>query len=297
MSVTNWAREILDLDIALTRTELWLAEYRCEQVARGHSARQSFRKYNPNQPRVPAGRPDGGQWTDGGSSEAGGGGSLGDWFNTWLGGGLGEGFSPDLIPDQGDVPSEEQGEWPTAAEELSEPLIHQTSNKPRSGSLIWPNATPAQLGRLTASDLQAQTAIRRVQEMDARWRPGSSIYEGIEGAITTNRWIVQQAEARLRELQSVGIGPGPFASEWLPARGAERNFYASERRDMNRIGSAFGCHTCGTTTPGTTSRNFILDHQIPSALNHLGKTQLLYPHCLSCSLRQGGAISRILGAR
>jgi hypothetical protein len=32
------------------------------------------RKYNPNQPRVPAGNPDGGQWTDGG---AGGAGSLG----------------------------------------------------------------------------------------------------------------------------------------------------------------------------------------------------------------------------
>lgn len=28
------------------------------------------RKYNPNQPRVPAGNPDGGQWTDGGSGSA-----------------------------------------------------------------------------------------------------------------------------------------------------------------------------------------------------------------------------------
>ena len=27
-------------------------------------------KYNPNQPRVPAGNPDGGQWTDGGSGSA-----------------------------------------------------------------------------------------------------------------------------------------------------------------------------------------------------------------------------------
>lgn len=29
------------------------------------------RKFNPNQPRVPAGNPDGGQWTDGGEEQAG----------------------------------------------------------------------------------------------------------------------------------------------------------------------------------------------------------------------------------
>lgn len=296
MAVMNWAREILDLDIALTRIELWLAEFR-RDLALGLPAREASRKYNPNQPRVPAGRPDGGQWTDGGDGEASGGGDLGDWFGTWLGGGLAEGLSRDPSEDLGGLPEDALREWQFEAEEPGELPVHLASNKPRNPSIIWPSASPAQLARLTATDLQAQTAIRRVQELDLRWRPGSSISEGIEGAITTNLWIVQRAEARLRELQSAGIGVGPFAKEWLPARGAERNFYAGERRDMNSIGSIFGCHTCGTTVPGTTSRNFILDHQIPTALNHLGRPQQLYPHCLSCSLRQGGVISRILGAK
>ena len=38
-------------------------------------------KYSPEQPRVPAGNPDGGQWTSGGGS---GEGSAGDWIDTAL---------------------------------------------------------------------------------------------------------------------------------------------------------------------------------------------------------------------
>lgn len=282
MAVTNWAREILDLDIALTRIELWLGEFR-RDLALSFSAREASLKYNPNQPRVPAGHPDGGQWTDGGNGEASGSSGLGDWFSTWLGGGLAAGLDQDLDldvnEDLGELPDEGLGEWQSEAEETSELPVHLASDKPRNFSIVWPSASPAQLARLTATDLQAQIAIRRVQELDARWRPGSSISEGIEGAITTNLWIVRQAEARLRELQNVGVGPGPFAKEWLPARGAERNFYAAERRDMNSIGSIFGCHTCGTTVPGTTSRNFILDHQIPSALNHLDPSNCILTAC------------------
>ncbi len=45
------------------------------------------RKYNPNQPRVPAGNSDGGQWTDGGGGGGAGAGSFGDFG---IGIGLGE---------------------------------------------------------------------------------------------------------------------------------------------------------------------------------------------------------------
>jgi RHS repeat-associated protein len=91
-----------------------------------------------------------------------------------------------------------------------------------------------------------------------------------------------------------GIGIGPNARESIAARSAARDFTAAERAAMNRIGSRTGCHTCGTTTSGTRSGNFVPDHQPPTALNAAGQSQRLYPHCLSCSNDQGLAIIRAL---
>ncbi|RDJ20036.1 hypothetical protein DWF00_14625 [Bosea caraganae] len=288
MTVTNWAREVLDLDIALMRIELWVVELR-RGLALSRSANSPSLKYNPNQPRVPEGRPNGGQWTDGGSGEGGGGGTLSDWSSTWLGGAPGVGFDRDIAEGLA-APSDELGEWGGEADESDELPVHEASNRSRSSGGSWPNASPAQQARLTASELQAQAAIRRVQEIDARWRPGSSISEGIEGSIATNQAIVRQAEGRLRELQGMGLGFGPFARDSIPARGPGRT-NAEEQRDVNRMGYIFGCHTCGATTPGTQSGNYIGDHQRPNALSPPGQQQWLVPHCLSCSRSQGGAIT------
>jgi hypothetical protein len=54
--------------------------------------------------------------------------------------------------------------------------------------------------------------------------------------------------------------------------------------------AASGCHTCGTFNPETPSGNFVPDHQVPNALNFPGRPQRLYPHCLTCSVQQGGSI-------
>jgi hypothetical protein len=86
------------------------------------------------------------------------------------------------------------------------------------------------------------------------------------------------------------LTPGPFAGESIPARGPGRDFTQAERDAINQIGSETGCHTCGVTTPGTKSGNFILDHQPPSALVEPGTAQDLYPHCTNCSPRQGGEV-------
>ena len=51
-SAVNWRRA----ELAICRTNLALLNL---EIA-------LFRKYRPDQPRVPAGNPDGGQWTDGG---------------------------------------------------------------------------------------------------------------------------------------------------------------------------------------------------------------------------------------
>jgi hypothetical protein len=104
-------------------------------------------------------------------------------------------------------------------------------------------------------------------------------------------------EARQRapgavDTKESGIGIGHFATESIPARSSSRDFTVLERAEINRIGSRYGCHTCGSRDPGTTSGNFILDHQRPSRLNPTGEAQHIFPQCLSCSARQGGLISR-----
>jgi hypothetical protein len=87
--------------------------------------------------------------------------------------------------------------------------------------------------------------------------------------------------------------PGPYAGESIPARSSEQVFTSQERAAIDRIGQTTGCHTCGTTNPGTRSGHFIPDHQPPSALNTNNAPQQLYPQCINCSREQGLAIARM----
>jgi hypothetical protein len=57
------------------------------------------------------------------------------------------------------------------------------------------------------------------------------------------------------------------------------------------VGREIGCHHCGRTEPGTADGRFIPDHQPVTSLNVEQLPQLLYPHCQSCSDRQGLAAS------
>jgi hypothetical protein len=89
------------------------------------------------------------------------------------------------------------------------------------------------------------------------------------------------------------LKPGPYAKESIPARGPARDFTAAERKQINQIGQENGCHTCGTPRPGTTSGDWVPDHQPPNQLNSSGGPQQLYPHCLTCSRSQGGTIRKM----
>ena len=226
------------------------------------------RKYRPDQPRVPAGSREGGQWT----SDGGGNGSQTGRND------------PRILSDT--TPVNEAKPWAQYAQ-----------NRPReygggliiNGQRVEPTA--GQSARLAVAEAQAQDAIRRVQELDPTWRPAAALYDSVEGYIGVRQDDARQAHARLSELARVGIGPGPYAGNSIPARGPERDFTTRERGELNEIGADTGCHTCGTGNPGTTTGNFVADHQPPSALNYLGKAQRLYPQCLTCSLRQGGWIS------
>ena len=221
------------------------------------------RKYSSDQPRVPAGNPDGGQWTGGG------------------GGGRND---PRILSD--------------ATPDPIKPGAQYAQSRPRAGAgFVTINGqevepTPGQAARLAVAQARAQDSIARVRALDPSWRPSPSAYSTVEGLIRSYEADAEQAQGRASDLARVGIGPGPFAGESIPARGPERNFTVRERNELNDIGRATGCHTCGTMEPGTTPGNFVPDHQPPSALNSVNRPQRLYPQCLTCSLRQGGWISR-----
>jgi hypothetical protein len=228
------------------------------------------RKYSSNQPRVPRGNPDGGQWTSDGRVRNGR-------------------QDPRILSD---VTSDRIDSGTQYAQSRTRGAFGRVVI---NGQRVEPS--PAQQVRLTVVEAQAREAIRRVQELDPKWQPAPSAYESVEGLIAAYQADARQAQQRISELQQVGIRPGPFAGESIPARGPERDFSAAERREINRIGSEKGCHTCGITNPGTPLENFVIDHQPPTAWNPLSRSQRLYPQCISCSSKQGNWISRNGGRR
>ena len=234
-------------------------------------------RYDPNQPRVPAGDPDGGQWTSKGG---------------------------------GDAQRARVTEAPRSLDEIISDAIDgvipgaryaAAARRPPRGPVVV-NGRPVQLTtrqatRLAEAELDAQDAIARVRQHDPNWRPRPSAYETVEGLISARRADAQQARDRFNDLQYYGIIPGPYFREGIPARGPDRNFRAGERGQVNELLRRDGCHTCGTHVPGTTSGNAFLDHQPPTGYNPLGKRQYLLPHCATCSARQGWWIMRNRGLR
>jgi len=260
-----------ELDLAAEREEL----LRLKSELAALKAEIKFRRllrdskaYNPNQPRVPAGSREGGQWTSGGDTS----GNVGRNDPRVM---------SDATPDNDAKPGAQ----------YAQNRGGRGSVQVRIGGQVV-EVEPGQAARLAVAEARAQGAIRRVRELDPNWRPRPSAYgTGIESEIRKSNDLADEAQARASELARVGIGPGPFAGESLPARGPERTYNAWERSEGRRIFSETGCHTCGTFEPGTLSGNPVLDHQPPNALNPYGRAQRLYPQCLTCSLRQGGWIT------
>jgi hypothetical protein len=218
------------------------------------------RKYDPNQPRVPAGDPAGGQWTSDGSTGAGRNDSR---------------VISDATPD----PVRPGAQYAQGPRRGGGSLFI-------NGQLVEP--TPAQAARLAIAQGRAQDAIQRVQNVDRNWKPQASIHETVEGEIQAYEAATLQAQARLGELQTMGMLPGRCAVDSFLARSPERNFTPQEVEQNYENGLRYGCHTCGTFEPGTFSGNFVLDHQPPTSLNWRDLPQRIYPQCTSCSVRQGG---------
>jgi len=82
------------------------------------------------------------------------------------------------------------------------------------------------------------------------------------------------------------LKPGPWADGSVLSS-APGKITAAERRGLNTLGEESGCHSCGATTPGTKTGNWVGDHQPVSSGVPAGTPQSLYPQCLSCSNDQG----------
>lgn len=126
--------------------------------------------FDPNQPRVPAGNPDGGQWTSTGGGE----------------------ILSDASPDTFTKPSAQVAQ--------AGPRTPATSSI-RVGGRRLP-ATPGQAMRFGAADRRARRLTERVREIDPTWKPQASLTDpsSIAGAIATRLGEAREAEARLWEL-------------------------------------------------------------------------------------------------
>jgi hypothetical protein len=132
--------------------------------------------YNPNQPRVPAGHHDGGQWTSAG------GGAVGN--------------DPRVMSD-----APPDNDWKPGA---------QYATGPRPGWVRirvgerWVEVEAGQAAHLVAAQARAQDAIARVRQLDPSWQPAPSLSasqpQSVEGLIRRYEAEAEQALGRLGEL-------------------------------------------------------------------------------------------------
>jgi hypothetical protein len=180
-------------------------------------------KYNPNQPRVPAGNPGGGQWTDGSQ-----------------GVGLQE-FSPAGVDDNeivspGDLPLAFQDDGTNAENAWQDLLNRLASNDPRpipnaeptdatdgldevaarrgGGGPVWfPGASSGQQTRLDLAIARSENAVTEIRRYEPDWQPREQILSApgsVEGAIATAEARAAEAESRLDQLRfGVGGNFGP----------------------------------------------------------------------------------------
>ena len=221
--------------------------------------------FRPDQPRVPAGDPDGGQWTrtpgwarDSPAGAAGG-------------SALATPFRDIVVPVGG------RGR-------------RVGSGQVRIGGRSLP-ATPVQQLRIRTTENARQKAITEVRKYDPNWKPRPQIYESVEGLIRANE--ANRVEAELRILELTGRNPhlGPFFGEWIPSPPLGQRLTMQQARKLDLIGRRYGCHGCGSNTNLTPNGHFVHDHHVPRSL---GKPSKIVPHCVFCSARQGGLISALL---
>jgi hypothetical protein len=134
------------------------------------------RKYRPDQPRVPAGNPDGGQWTEEGS-------------------GIND---PQVLSDESPDPIRPGAQYAARAPRGgNRPLARQFSG------------TPRQEAELQATKVRADRAIESIRRVDPNWQPGSRLEtpRNIDEAIRSQRDLALESEGHLNTLYRLNITP------------------------------------------------------------------------------------------
>jgi hypothetical protein len=231
---------------AVLREEV--AELRAELKRR----RAEEAKYSPGQPRVPAGNPRGGQWSNRNEGGAGSGS-----FGT-ADGGASEGT--DGAEDVGGSNGSENSDSGAITDARAISDADPESIKPgeqyaqaagrRSGTSVRINGqivevSPGQEAELQGVQARAEGAITRVRELDPNWKPTPSAYESVDGLIRKYRADAQQAQDRASELGRMGIGLGRLRESrsqhadpnvTLRRRNAVRSIVSGATRGARRAG-------------------------------------------------------------
>ena len=158
--------------------------------------------FDPNQPRVPAGHSDGGQWTSDG------------------GGGDDGRIVSDVTPDN---------DWRPDARYASGP--RRGSVRVRIGRQ-WVEVEGGQAARLFEAQTRAEAATARVRERDPNWRPRPRAYESVEELIRAYEADTQEALIRARELERLEIPPkGPNDRPRTPGEWSRDDYLIEAYRD------------------------------------------------------------------
>jgi hypothetical protein len=189
-------------------------------------------KYSPSQPRVPAGNPRGGQWTD----RSGGGGSFGgfgggDGTESGDGGGGGDATADTPLAFQADDSTGSLDDWNKLLDRLAndgsnpKPIPNADSegaadnlqdvNARRGGISNWfPGASVGQQSRLDQAIARSENALTQIRQYDPDWQPREQSLTSpgsVEGAIGRAEARATEAETRLDQLRTgIGGNRGPL---------------------------------------------------------------------------------------
>lgn len=137
-------------------------------------------------------------------------------------------------------------------------------------------------------------AMHKMQDAAAAAAGERALPTGVAAVSTSPRPSTVSGEVAVGQPNALpaGVGVGPYASPTggVPASRVNARPTAAEARAVTQQGQTYGCHNCGTKTPGTNSGNFVNDHQPPTSVNPTTTPQQYYPHCTTCSATQGGLL-------
>jgi hypothetical protein len=176
------------------------------QGANGQAA-PGVQKYNPDQPRVPAGSPQGGQWTGEEGSEASG-------RST-------DGSEPDSVAQPVRYAALDSG---TRTDATAAPAgvqyaggAEDDDSESRSSGQPF-EGTPAQETRDDLALAEYRSLLAQVRRLDPTWSPSASLTDpnSIEGDIAQLRAATKEAEQHLAQLQALGFARDPNTGEVIP---------------------------------------------------------------------------------